>query len=367
MNEIYEKDKYTPGEEIVFFRPKSNLEIPAAEFMSSQQGEKEEDFKNNAEKAGTTTNYMAGFVAGAFGDMEDCEGLLEKVITPKEGGTYMKFYGCDYLFKSFPVSEVVENLGLAKALISFVPREVIAKSFLFSVATILLFIFQRKKFLYLANLWIGMIYDRTVVKAGMPPERYNQFSVEFKRAANAAILNQAVGIELTKPLDKHDAVESVKAKRLPYLVLIAKTVGFVAFVLELDTAYRFRFQDALENVDKENAKKDVIGEVRRIVNLMIERERDDSVRKKIVHIGRILFPVLRMSNMMRRLAREFLIGLDMDKIKLDDADWYFCLRRRGYDFRGVPLEKRLEEKKRIDKERNHLVLNFVYQQTNAKG
>src|SRR3990167_887349 len=67
-------------------------------------------------------------VSGAYGDMEHCEAIIESVITPPEGGTFVKFLGCSYLFKGYPEKSMVEyGLGIGKAMISILPREILGK------------------------------------------------------------------------------------------------------------------------------------------------------------------------------------------------------------------------------------------------
>ena len=67
----------------------------------------------------------------------------------------------------------------------------------------------------------------------------------------------------------------------------------------------------------------------------------------------LLILFLRFSKSSREFVVEFLCELDMEEVKLDEADWYFCLRRDGYDFGGIPIKERLEERKRLDKEKGH--------------
>jgi len=309
-------------------------------------------------KSGTTASTI-GFVQGAFGDMEDCEALLEKIVTPPEGGTFMKFYGCSYLFKGFPVTDFVENLSLAKALLSFVPREIIAKSFLFKTSLIFLFLFARKRFLYYANLYFGMIFDRTIVKANMNEIRYNIFAKELRRATDKALRME---FEPRKPFNQYVALEIIEHKKLRLLVLIAKVLEFSYFIFEHDNAYRFRAQDILENLDRKNVVNNgVISEVKRLLQILIDREDEVwGLKSKWITVRKMAILFLYFSPTARRIAKNILLEFDVDKVKLDEADWYFCLRRKTYKFRNISLEDRLEEKAKIDKEKGHINVKFIY-------
>ena len=93
-------------------------------------------------------------IQGVFGDMENCHGMLEEVVTPPEGGTFMRVWGCTYLYKVYPAIEIVEGLSLAKSMLSLLPREIIGKSYVLRAALVLLFLCSRKWFFYYLNIYI---------------------------------------------------------------------------------------------------------------------------------------------------------------------------------------------------------------------
>jgi hypothetical protein len=41
---------------------------------------------------------------------------------------------------------------------------------------------------------------------------------------------------------------------------------------------------------------------------------------------------------------------------LGNNDWYYCLRRDSYNFKGIKIEERLKEAKRIDDEEGNILL-----------
>jgi len=63
--------------------------------------------------------------------------------------------------------------------------------------------------------------------------------------------------------------------------------------------------------------------------------------------------------MVRKFITEVLLELNMDKIKMDEADVYFSLKRRAYNTRNRSLNERLRLKRKIDKERGHWRLQLV--------
>ena len=71
-----------------------------------------------------------------------------------------------------------------------------------------------------------------------------------------------------------------------------------------------------------------------------------------------LFPSIGYLAIVDKIIREKQ-KLDTDKLKLDEDDWYFCLKRRGFNFRNLRLDQRLRLKKMIDKDKGHLRLQLM--------
>ena len=301
-----------------------------------------------------STVSIGGVVNGAFGDMEDCEAFLELqpngalAITPEAGGTFIKFAGCTYLFKGLPKSEMVDGLSMAKATLFFLPREIILRDWLFIVSLGLRYLLSRKKFWFRCNIFLEMVYNRTLAKNSLLPNQYNRFVKELKRAAHVA-LGQEFGVEdFMKNFISRNVINDVKIAQASFLY---KSVELICFFLESDSAYRFRSQDALETTNKQaGVRKAVSG----LFDTLITREDPKiGLASKWRALKRITLAVLWVLPSFERVAETFLRELDLDKIKLDESDWYFCLRRKQYMFRGWSLEKRLAEKQRIDDERGH--------------
>lgn len=301
-------------------------------------------------RAQLNATHNLAVVDGALGDMQDCGGLLEEVVTNDEG-IFCKWYGCSYLFKGYPDKNVIEGLGLAKAMISAIPRELVAKNIPIALGVVFNFLFRRKKFVHLCHVWFSTIYVNEIYKLGMKPEKYGKPVKELRRVAYLD-LKEKEGWGLL-----HGDFRAVTGEETDEL--IANVVEFISVFLELDSAYRFRVQDALGNISKANLEKDVVKEIARIFSLMISRENTENVRQKIVHLSRLIKLFLTLSPKVRAWTKSFLLQLDVEKVKLDESDWYFCLRRNNYNFGGLAVEERLKEKERIDIEKGHVMLKFT--------
>jgi len=183
-----------------------------------------------------------------------------------------------------------------------------------------------------------------------PEKRYNKFSAEIRRAIRAAAAKE---IKTEKPLSSYNPDEAIKNVKLWILVPLVKFVELVVLCVDFDTAYRFQSQDGLSNLDKRN---DPVKELERILDIMANRY-TDYVSDKIRAFKKFI-PLIRLSPLLKRVLNNFFQELDIEKIKPDEADWYFGLRRERYNFGGLTLEERLKEVERIDKEQGHARIKF---------
>ncbi len=278
-------------------------------------------------------------IGGVFGEWLGCDGMVEEVIKPAWGGTFVKIYGCSYLFKGYPDKNSVRGMDMSKAMVSAIPREIIGRSFLLSGSLIILFLFFRKRFIGYLDRLFTIINERNL-HYEIPKDEYCGSVKEIKRAV-AEALSQEIN---------------------DWSVLVGKITRFGCLFLERDTAYRFRVQDAFGELNP-NAKNSV-KELFRILDIMISRERSKSLTGGYItdmigkwkFIKSVLQIALFTSPQLKKIISRIIKNIDPEKIKMDDADWYFCLRYLSYDFGGKNREWRFAERDRIDKEKGHIFL-----------
>jgi hypothetical protein len=202
---------------------------------------------------------------------------------------------------------------------------------------------------------------------------------EIRRAMDAALKAE---LRIDPALDLYAATpHEIRYTDVELAALIAKITAFFTLIMELDGAYCFPLQDMLGELDKEKASRSGWREALRLANLMIERnenltpippetmppipgitDRTFGVPAKFRFIRNLMRLAFLASPFARRLARRFLLELDPKKVGLDEADWYFCLRRNTHNYRGVPITERLAELRRIDAERGHQYVKIEYRQ-----
>jgi len=292
---------------------------------------------------------------GAFGDIDNCSGIVEEQVFPEEGGAYLKLLGCNYLLKGCPMgmiyTPVLESLSLAKMVI-IQSIKAISKSWFLKITLLSLWLFNRRKFYYFLNTYIHHIHGHTVGVGYFKEKRYNKFATEIRRAFRVALEKE---LKTEKPLGLYRPEEAIKNNKLRILVPLMKFMEVTVFCVDWDTAYRFQSQDAFSNLNKNN---DAVKESERLIKLMSSRY-TDYVRGKVEMLGKFI-PLLRFSPLLKRILTNFFQELDIEKVKLDEADWYYSLRRERYNFGGLTLEERLEQVKRIDKEQGHARIKFKY-------
>ena len=278
-----------------------------------------------------TKSEKVTLVMGAFGSMKDCSGLVEDVITPKEGGIFTKYRGCSYLFKGFADRKVVEAIAVPKKLLFIFTR--LTKSLSMKFFLVVLFFFNRKIFINVFDACLEIIHSQ-IRNHILKLDRYCIYVIEFRKSFDG-IIN---GLKEEEYKDR--------------TIRIGDTT---CMTLEYDAAYKFRVQDVLPNLDIEKLKVSPSSEIGRLFDILIERESYIEMKTKWRKIKKIAVLVLKISKKARKYVILLLESIDLDKIKLDEADWYYCLRRPDYRYGDVAIEERMREVEKIDKEKEHKI------------
>lgn len=268
---------------------------------------------------------------GVFGEWSGCDGYIEEVIHPSEGGTFCKIYGCSYLFKGYTTGDALHTLDFAKYIFSGFLKEIVGKSFLYMGAVGVKFLFFRKKFLEDIILYFKNMNYR-IKWWDIPEKEYGIFVKEIKRAIRVSLGE--------KLWDR----------------VIKEVSQFVGIFLEKDTAYRFRGQDILGLLDIEKARKNGVKEFFRLLDILISRETSRGISPKWKFMKTILWMVFMMSPELKKIVNDIMRELNPKMLKMDDADWYFCLRWVSYNFGGLSRKERFALRNKIDVEKSHVFL-----------
>lgn len=246
-------------------------------------------------------------VRGAIGDRAGCAAFVEHFLKTPMWQT--KYYGISYLFKGITDNNIIDRVTITKRAFSEVLRK-----FPF------LALFKNKLIDYFL-----LVYrcEGGVKENCLKDDEFCPTCQEIIRAGQ----------------------KTFRDKRFIDLVYC------VAMAFQFSPSYRVRMQDFFEILDINRFNRSPLRELLRVRRVMLKREREVSPRVFInAFVGvYLVYP---------RLFRAFINNIDLKAAGFDEADWYYVLRRATYDYRGILYEERLKEAKRIDKEKDHLILNL---------
>jgi hypothetical protein len=289
-------------------------------------------------------------VIGAFGASEGCTGIVERVDTPPTGGVFTKYIGCNYLYKGYPDVRIIEYIYPSKRVIAGLFPLVQNKPvrFLFGIAYLFYLLLprqiKRKVIIGLLDYILGITHWIEYKNPyALPTESYCPAVKELHRVSELLL-------------------QDIKDNEL--LSRLRKVRDIFCMMIQMDTAYHFRFQDIIPEFDKEALKKNPIKEIERVLDIFIEREAVDGENQMTIKwqgLKKIVMFALHFKKI-RKIIVRVLLEMDSDKIKFDEADFYFVCDRKDYQYCGIPYEERMRMAAAMDKKVGNKRPKIVFQQ-----
>jgi len=278
-------------------------------------------------------------VKGAFGYAhgKNLVGAVEKVLIPSQGGIFTKYLGCNYWYKGYPEEAVLDYIYPAKRVINglFLLFSNKAIRILGAIVLFVFFLFPKrlKKQAIIGILDYILAITHTVEwkhPFALPTKKYCLCAKEIYRVSEELLLG------------------GIKDQDL--LLRYRKIRDIICMILEMDYAYRARFQDIIPEFNKKNLLKSPIEEFEKVFRIFIQREAIDgnAMLPKWRGLKRIVLTLLRVPKI-RKLFVKAIFLTDFSQIMRDEADWYFALDRIDYEYGGVPYYERLRIKDELDK------------------
>lgn len=274
-------------------------------------------------------------IYGSIG--ESCIGLVEDRIYPEDSGSLTKLVGCSYLYKGYPAGVVMKQLDTSGDS-SWMMIKIFENKLLIFLA-ILVYIFFRK----FAKRYFIKVCENYFRVAYYPLKKQDFVPKEYEWCVSVRELYR----------QSEELLKEVKDEQLRNI--FSKFRDIIFLKVEMDTAYRPTMQDILPEFNIDDLKKNPVVEIQRIFKIIEQREVRNRQKKKYENMEKKVLFLLRFSRKIRRLVVKFLSGLDYNKIKMDEADWYFTLLHQDYLFGGKSSEDREAEKKMIDIEKKHFI------------
>lgn len=283
--------------------------------------------------------------------------IEERAERPKEGGVYIYAYGYKYPYKGSPDVASVEQFRYVKKLILFMLLAVKNRVVMVSIGLITLMpnFIKKHFFRAIVTFFDPMIYW-LLYYVYLKPDKYCICVRELYRAFN-----------VIKRREKDEyAIKAIRIIRDVFCLFI-----------EQDSAYKFRFQDIMAEVDTYRLRRGGIGmadEILRLMHIMKDREVDKKTMSdyKWVAIEKLIKPAFLIKEV-RHYFHEFVKEVDFNKLEPDEGDWYYDTLRLDYDFGGKLLPQRIEERKAMDRENwdkynfDELARLFLIEYNNRKG
>ncbi len=233
--------------------------------------------------------------------------ILEVVLSA-EGGYLTTVEGFKYPMRGYPKGQDLHMVDVLKRVIISSIRLLETKPF------------TPKRFLAGIAKWMGEVYRASFRVAEQKEEKeYTESSNEVRR----------VLLKLN-PYEDSDWVK------------------YIVEIWETDQAYRFRPQDIIPETDFIALGKNPRKEILRLLDLVYSREIIGGQHPKISAVRKVLKIVLLFKSFRNPIV-SFLKELDMDKIRLNVNDRYWCANKFDYNYEGKSYDERMAWKNEEDK------------------
>lgn len=247
---------------------------------------------------------------------------IAKVLFPPEGGVLTYFDGIEHPAKGFCYGETVETVDEVKKTGMAFLKGLFHGLEHNKVKMILFMLLFRKQF---TIMFIDLLQrlDYRMRRMRQKPERYCLCARELYRVFNL--------MAIWYPNWKNT---------------IGNLRNIICMALEYDDAYRYPFQDVVPEFNKDAGRKDIVGEIKRILELEIKWDHRKGTFQKFEKIKKLIF-LLRFQKELKEAVKRFFLELDLDKIKMDEADRFHAKFKEGYNW----SHKENYEKEKKEKEK----------------
>lgn len=163
-------------------------------------------------------------------------------------------------------------------------------------------------------------------------------------------------------IERHEVMQEIE--RAGRTLFNSDFWEYVSF-FTADTAYCFMFQEFMSELNKENFRKNTNKELKRLLNLLIERDMrgftELGVKDKLRLLLKLLPIIFIFKPRFKKLIRDFILEIDQAKVRFSESDWYFCLDRIDYNYGGFTFREREKIKNLIDQKKGHYIIPMQHE------
>lgn len=251
-----------------------------------------------------------------------------KIEYPPEGGMFVYYKGHPFPEKLFPFPEAIYCIDPVKRAIVNTLRFFKESRLAQVLAGLSLFLPGRKKMLISYMYLFASFAEVTVQKIRLKPEGY------CRSARN--VFKAGMAVRELFPADGKSFSEDEYTDNKYMIEVFTHTL---CSIWEFDSAYRYRFQDVLSNLDKVAFDKNPVREILRLMDIAMQRESIGKLTSNLKGM-RMALKFLLLNKTVKKILKTFVANLEPAELVLDDGDRYWCYQFGDYEFEGLTKEAR---------------------------
>lgn len=240
---------------------------------------------------------------------------LQRVEFPDEGGILTYIEGFELPYKGFPYFDFVDKIDVMKKVL----RGILSGSYhqlksrnKLLLLTLIPSIWALKPAVRTLVYTFHRMYERFKIK----PDKHCQAIRELYKAFSVDIEGESKG-------DKE---------------LRTQLRDLTCMIAEFDNAYRYRLQDIVVEVNKENLKNRPIRELVRLLEVMQAREKTQEIKDTWTLLKYLFMCYMRFDRSFLRIFKSVLLNINLEEIELKADDKQFARPRKDYEFGFKQLE-----------------------------
>ena len=244
----------------------------------------------------------------------------EREERPKEGGIFVYLWGYKYPYRGNPEGETVKRLATFKKNLRLMAESV--RSWQTKVLIGLVLLMPKFMAGFLLKDVVGYLhysFHNSLREQLLKPIRYCRCVRELYRTFDVLITKE-------------------KNKTIKKLLEFARDL--ICMSIEMDSAYRFRWQDAISGMKE---KIDIV----KFFDVLIEREVENDMKDRWRHLKKTICPAFKIG-LIKSIFNDFNKEVNLAELMPDEIDDYYNSMRQDYEFRGKLLPERIEARKILE-------------------
>lgn len=244
--------------------------------------------------------------------------LKNPIIFSKNGGIMRNYIGTHHPQKSFPFGEALRGIDVVKRYTMGIVNTLAMKEMLLpGIGLIIMGKKRRTKALQKVLDSYVRLCDYSLKKIYWKPEYYCDCAKQIRLFLKTFFIDLGITPETSDMVGK-----------------------IFATVIEHDDAYRYRIQDILTMVEKNDFRTSMGSTIDYMVKIVQERD-NKATGPKFITMAKVLKWAMRVPSI-HSAFRMGLLAVNWKQLQLDEIDRYHCTLWTGYKFFGMTDQERID-------------------------